>query len=53
MNRYFQDLKDFSLSLPIFEKSTSFDDKNINFLRPDNLLFTRNALAVFMCGRAE
>ena len=53
MNRSFQELKGFSIALPIFEKSTFIDDKNIQFSRSENLLYTRNALEIFMYGTPE
>ena len=53
MDRSLHDLKGFSISLPICEKSTFIDDKNIKFLRPEILLYTRNALENFLCGTAE
>ena len=53
MNQSLQDLNGFSEHLPIFEKSTFIDDDNIKFFRPKSLLYTRNAVEVFMCGTAE
>ena len=53
MNRSLQNLSSFSKYLSVCDKSTFFDDKIIQFLRPKNLLFTRNALEIFMFGTDE
>ena len=53
MNRSLQDLKGFSIYLPICEKSAFIDDKSIRFLRPENILYTRNAKEIFLCSTAE
>ena len=53
MNRSFQVLKGFSIALPIFEKSTFIDDKNIQFSRSEKKFYTRNTQEIFKCGTAE